>query len=141
MPVTVSWDDQEPDVLLLMFEGRWTWDELFAAGGEVVEMASSRPRRVDVISDMFSAPYRPPHFEDKSNQLLLNTVQPPNMRIVVLTVDAFQYTMFKSYATRNDLSFCYAFAPCIDEGRELIQASRRGESITDFVPTAVMERN
>lgn len=134
MPVSVFWDKQEPAVLRLAFTGMWTWDELSDAAPKVSGLCATQAGRVDLISDMFDSPFRPPHFEEGSNQVLSNNVQPANLRLVVLLVNAFQYSLFSAYANNNPLGFSYTFASGVDAAREVIRASRSGHPLPEYIP-------
>lgn len=131
MPVTVDWDDVESDVLLLNFEGMWTFDEAYVAGRRIAALCAEASRRIDIISTLVSN-FRPGNFSDGSNELLMRSPMPSNVGAVVLIVNDFDYTIFSTYSRGNDLGFKYTYAPSIAQARELIRALRQGEPPPDY---------
>ena len=55
MPVRVYWEDDSHTLVRYEFEGNWTWDELYPAYYQAIEMEKSVTHRVDVIMDMRQA--------------------------------------------------------------------------------------
>ncbi len=131
MPVTVAWDDVEPDLLLLNFEGMWTFDEAYEAGRRIAALCAETAGRVDIVSTLVSN-FRPGNFSDGSNELLMRSPMPENVGTVVLIVNDFDYTIFRAYSRSSDLGFEYTFAPTVEKARELIRAVRQGEPPPDY---------
>ena len=52
MGITVQWDNDEKTVIRQTFNGRWTWDDLYAALDYVAKLTDSVPHRVDAIVDV-----------------------------------------------------------------------------------------
>ena len=72
MGVTISWDHKEAGVMLYTVEGRWTWEDLFAAIDQAREMADSIPNaQVHSIIDIRAGSMFPHnalvHFRRMSN--------------------------------------------------------------------------
>ncbi len=51
MPVEIRWVDDEKHVLLLAFNGDWTWEELYKIIQAAIQAYESVPHQVDVIYD------------------------------------------------------------------------------------------
>ncbi|MBL8148037.1 MAG: hypothetical protein JNL34_16795 [Anaerolineae bacterium] len=138
MAVTVSWDEEEPNVLRLAFGGQWTWDELYEATRRITAMCAARPGRVDLISDMFEAPYRPGQFEDHLNRLIAGYKRSDNLRRVVLTMSGFHYQLYLAFASQNPRTLAYDVAPDVNAARELIRAARLDLPLPEYVPAVEM---
>jgi len=72
MGVSVNWDNKEAGVLLYTVEGRWTWDDLFAAIERSRELADAVPAdQVHSIIDIRAGSLFPQnailHFRKMSN--------------------------------------------------------------------------
>jgi hypothetical protein len=52
MGITVQWDNDEKAIIRQTFNGRWTWDDLYAALDYVAKLTDSVPHRVDAIVDV-----------------------------------------------------------------------------------------
>ncbi len=52
MGVNAIWDNAEKTILRQDFDGKWTWDEYFAASKRTQEMMGSVQHIVDVIANM-----------------------------------------------------------------------------------------
>jgi len=61
MPIQVDWYDKSKNIMLMVFEGNWTLDELYDAMQQQTEMAQSVGHKVDSITDFSSAGDMPPN--------------------------------------------------------------------------------
>jgi len=52
MGITVQWDSDDKTIIRQTFDGRWTWDDLYAALDYVAKLTDSVPHRVDAIVDV-----------------------------------------------------------------------------------------
>lgn len=52
MPVQVMWDNDKKTIVRYVFEGKWTWNELYPAYNKAIEMEKSMPHRVHAILDL-----------------------------------------------------------------------------------------
>lgn len=94
MPVRAYWEDETHTLVHYNFEGNWTWDELYPAYYQAIEMEKSVPHRVDVILDMRQSKKIP------SNALMhiknISDKQPPNIGLSVLVSNsAFLASMYR----------------------------------------------
>jgi hypothetical protein len=60
MPVQVTWDNPEKTIILLTFEGNWTWEETYQAVAERNRMIESVSNNVDIIVNFGSAGFKIP---------------------------------------------------------------------------------
>jgi hypothetical protein len=59
MPVKVIWDNDAKTIQRYVYEGRWTWDELYAALSEGQKMLDTVDHLVDGIVDLQGKSYVP----------------------------------------------------------------------------------
>ncbi len=53
MPLNYSWSDEAPGILLCVFDGEWTWDEIFSQLKAIMEMTEASPEPIiDTIADV-----------------------------------------------------------------------------------------
>jgi hypothetical protein len=52
MAIITQWDNDEKTIVRHDFQGRWTWEEFFAADRRASELVDSVTHRVDIISNM-----------------------------------------------------------------------------------------
>lgn len=55
MPVSVEWIDDEQTIIALIFEGKWTLEELYPALSEMYKQIGEHQHTVDSIVDMTHA--------------------------------------------------------------------------------------
>lgn len=59
MTITTRWYDDEKRAVYCLFEGKWTWDELFKAFAETDELAESVDYPVKVVIDVHRTQHVP----------------------------------------------------------------------------------
>lgn len=52
MAVIAAWSDESHNAIRMIYEGRWTWDEFYAALETAEEMAKIAPHQFAVLHDM-----------------------------------------------------------------------------------------
>lgn len=52
MPIDLYWDDEEQTALLCVFEGRWSWDELFATLKTIMQLTANIEPEIPAIIDV-----------------------------------------------------------------------------------------
>lgn len=55
MGISVKWDNDEQTIIQCVFDGRWSWNELYATLDKVKEMSGSVDHRVDAIINFSKA--------------------------------------------------------------------------------------
>ena len=125
MPIRVYWEDADQTIVRYDFEGRWTWDELYAAYYEAIAMEHSVAQRVDIILDMRTSGIIP------ANALLhmknFSEKQPPNVGIsIFVTSNAFVTSLYntaiKFYAK---IAFYFRLVKTLDQAHAMIVDTRR----------------
>jgi hypothetical protein len=57
--IGVVWDNDEKSIIRCDFNGKWRWDDLFAALDQIRGMSAAVPHTVDAIIDFTHASYIP----------------------------------------------------------------------------------
>ena len=52
MPITVAWDNPEHNIILMRFEGKWTWEELLDVEEVIIRHLDQTTRPLDFIVGM-----------------------------------------------------------------------------------------
>lgn len=60
MSITVNWSDEQKSELIYHIQGKWTWDELFAAIDEATHLLDTINHRVNLIIDVSESLFMPP---------------------------------------------------------------------------------
>lgn len=55
MSISVKWDNDEQTIIQYVFDGRWSWNDLYTALDKVKEMSGSVDHRVDAIINFSNA--------------------------------------------------------------------------------------
>jgi hypothetical protein len=55
MPITVAWDNPEHTIILMHFEGKWTWEELLDVEEVINRHLDQTSQPLDFIVDMTNA--------------------------------------------------------------------------------------
>ena len=125
MPITVQWFDAEHTLIKVDYEGRWTWDEFFAAADDGRALAKSVNHRVDYILDMRNGVI-PRSGSTLTNSRTVMAKRAPNSGIFVTLTTPFVKTMlnvFKNF-DREHGSIMYA-AGTPEEAIALISKHRQ----------------
>ena len=120
MPAKCDWTDASKTIILVSYEGSWTWDEFFAVADKGRELANSVTHRVDYILDMQHG-IQPHGGSMLTNSKTVMTQRAANSGIFVTLTTPFVKVMlnvFKSF-DREHGAIMYA-ATSIDEAKALI---------------------
>jgi hypothetical protein len=82
MGIKAQWNDAEKTIVCYIYEGQWTWEELYAAMREGHNMIDSVKHEVDVIIDMRNSSVLPTNVFTHSRQATLS--QHPRLRTTVV---------------------------------------------------------
>jgi hypothetical protein len=96
MAITTQWDNAEKTVIRYIYEGQWTWDELYAAMHEAYKMVDSVKHEVDVIIDMRKSGVLPANVFTHSRQATLSQ-HPRLARTVIVGAHRLAHTMFEAF--------------------------------------------
>src|SRR5574337_711770 len=125
MPVSADWYDSKQEIVLYVFEGRWTWDELYATYNKAIAMEKSVPHRVDVLLDMLNSKAVPAnallHVKNISNK------QPDNLGLtVIVTPNAFVRALYNAGAQfYKGIAHYFRVVPTMEEALQMIADDRK----------------
>src|SRR5262245_11542022 len=124
MPVTSGWYNTSHDIVLYVFEGRWTWDELYSAYNQAIALEKSVPYRVDVVLDLLRSRAVPPnallHVKNISNK------QPDNLGLtIIVTPNAFVRALYNAGTQfYKGIAHYFRVVPTMDEAMQMVTADR-----------------
>jgi hypothetical protein len=124
MPIQISWDSDEKNIVVAEYSGRWQWEEFFAASQQTNTMMRSVSYRVDFIANMKNG-YIPPKgalFTFAKNAF---SILPANWGIVVIIVNPFvgQLALVFKKFDKNLGEKLYT-ATSMEQAREIIAQHR-----------------
>lgn len=125
MPVSVEWDDNLPDVMVMTFVSPWTWEEYYITDDKFSDMlAEPAPKRVDVIVNFTAGTVVPAgvfsHFQRSSQ-----TTHPSIHMIIIVGVnDLLRSVLSVICRLFPHIKRRLKFASSIDDARASISASR-----------------
>lgn len=123
--IEVFWDNDERTIIYMLFEGRWTWDDFYAADKQVIELEKDGADRVDVIVDLRQSAGLPPNTllhvkniaDKQSEKIGLNVLVTPSPLIHSL------YHVGARFYSRIGQYFCIADTP--EDARRIIDETRQ----------------
>lgn len=106
MGINVRWDNDEQTIIRYAFDGRWTWNDLYAALDRVQEMAASVEHRVDAIIDLTRADLMPAgvffSLDGRKNaQKLASKADAARGLIVIAGANAFIRSVYDAFRALN----------------------------------------
>ena len=128
MSVTADWYDSKQDIVLYVFEGRWTWDELYAAYNKAIVMEKNAPHRVDVLLDLLNSKAVPAnallHVKNISNK------QPDNLGLtIVVTPNAFVRALYNAGTQfYKGIAHYFRVVPTMEDGLNMIAEDRKARN-------------
>jgi hypothetical protein len=135
MPIDLAWKNEDHDIILRTYHGRWTEDDLNAAEANINAMIDSVGHRVDVITDIRNSNSFPPNvsglfesYEARRHQriaLIVAVGREINLDLMLLLAE--KYPDFPRH---------YAFAKSIDDAMEIITADCTDTRFATFLPSS-----
>jgi hypothetical protein len=120
---TVDWFNEDHDIVVVTYTGRWSWDEVREVDAKVRALYAQVSGRVDCICDMSNNAWVPPHFVENVNAL--TEMAYDNLHLTVFLAPHLLRELITAYheAFRR-LPYEFTFAKTIAEAFELILQSR-----------------
>src|SRR5215216_144560 len=95
--VTVSWDNEAKNIIRYDFQGRWTWEDFYAASAQAFAMTRSVIHRVDAISHFHHGAVLPPNALYHFRHAMINA--PKNRGVnVIVGATSFVKTLIKIFS-------------------------------------------
>jgi hypothetical protein len=123
MSVTVQWDNEDKTLVRYDFEGRWTWDEFYAAYEQGKKLTEAVPYKLFYIlypKDNTSQRYLPSNF--LSHAVAINRQSDPNAGLtVIVSQSPFVHGLLSVLTTvMRFAGQRYATSRTLDEARAML---------------------
>jgi hypothetical protein len=125
MSVSANWFDNQHEIVLYIFDGLWSWDEMYKTYHAAIAMETSVPHRVDVILDMRKSKAIP------ANALLhvknISDKQPDNLGLtVVVTPNGFVRALYNAGVRfYKGIAHYFRVVPTVEDALQMIAEDRR----------------
>jgi hypothetical protein len=130
MSIRYEWMQGQEDIIRVVIEGSWDWDEFFVQHREYVASAVSVGRRVDFIMDFSLARGVIPEGVFKAIQELAKISQPlrkPRITVFVFTHSLFRTVIVTFMKLYPAISKHYRIVENVDEALAVIVKGRAAE--------------
>lgn len=131
MPVQTSWDNPEKTIILLKFEGNWTWEETYQAVAERNHLINAVENKVDIIVDFGDAGFKVPPNALTHTRNIMGQSHNRIVRNVVVGFKPMHIALWKIiekvYATMGK-SQQYFLVGSLDEARAMLTSASERKS-------------
>lgn len=130
MPIRYEWVQGQSDIIRVIIDGAWGWDEFYVRHREYVADAVSTGRRVDFIMDFSLARGVVPSGVFKAIQELAKISQPlykPRITVFIFTHALFRTVITTFMKIHPAISNHYRIVQNFDEALTIIASSRDAE--------------
>ena len=123
--IDVYWVDEGKTIVRYDFEGKWTWDDLYPAYNQAIEMETSVSHRVDVVLDMTKSRTLPAnvlmHMKNISDK------QPDNIGLSIFVSDSRFINSLYKVGTRfySKIEYYFRIAPTMEEAMAMIEVDSK----------------
>src|SRR5262245_53175291 len=123
MPVQATWDNSEKTVILLNFEGNWTWEETYEAVEQRNRLVETVANDVDLIVNFGEAGLRVPPNAITHTRKIMSYPNDQIGRVAIVGFKSIHITLWnvvrKIYSTlgKNDQ---FILVASLDEAREVL---------------------
>ena len=123
MPFTFQWLNEDQDIFVTKYTGRWTWEEVAEVDGQARALYRAANHRTDAICDLSASAWVPARFVE--NVRKLTETGYPNLHLVVFIAGALMRDLIATYDSQfNPLPYRLAFAENMAEAIEMIHLDR-----------------
>ncbi len=123
MPFTLKWLNEDEDILVVSYTGRWTWDEVGEVDVRSRELYGKANRRVDSICDLSSTAWVPARYVENVNRV--SAVPYPNLHTVVYITGKLMRDLIQTYDSQfSRLPYKIAFADRMADAVDMIARDR-----------------
>lgn len=133
MPITTQWDNDEQTIIRMVFQGRWTWEDLQAARDESISLSiASSQQRICLIVDMRNTSIMPDGAIQQARTAFRNPLPPNNLNFTVVVGANMFIEMFYNLLKRvfqAQMSSTFAMSSSLEEARTIIER-RRAEAVS-----------
>lgn len=128
MPIQVSWDNSQQNIIHIRLGRGWTWDDLQDAIQQADDLIVSVPQVVHLLIDIREAGGLPRDWISRAGQLFTQGEARPNEgQKFVVGANLLIRAAYQGYATLYGQERPFQFAVTLDEAREMIAVSEHDE--------------
>ena len=132
MSVAVQWDNDEKTVIQLIFDGRWQWDDVRIAVGQVNQMIDSVEHpAVHVISNRGAAHWTPGNYAKNVREIIDLWHPRAGYRVSVVRNPVAREMFYIFSGMVGGVTFNYRFVDTLEEAREFLARHVLGRSYDD----------
>lgn len=123
MPYTIDWFNEDQDILVVKYTGRWTWDEVREVDAVARNLYIQAGRRVDCIVDMKANAWVPPNYVANVNDISAEGYT--NLHLMIFLTHNMLRELISAYNSQfRPLPYAFEFADTMEEAFERILRSR-----------------
>lgn len=123
MPFTLQWLNEDEDILVVKYTGRWTWDEVVQADTKARWLYAAAERRVDAICDLASSAWVPPRYVENVDRL--NEGLYHNLHLSVFIAGRLVHDLIRTYGDQfGRFPYQIGFADTMADAIDMIMRSR-----------------
>jgi hypothetical protein len=130
MPISYEWMQGQVDIIRVIIDGAWGWDEFFVRHHEYVDAAVAVGRRVDFIMDFSTASGVVPPGVFKGIQELAKISRPlykPRLTVFVFRHSLFRTVIVTFMKLNPAITRHYRIVDSVDEALKVIEKGRETE--------------
>ena len=121
MGIGVTWDNEANTIILMTFEGRWTWDELQEAVNLCNGMVESVPHHVHYILDRKGAHYTPGNLLENMRKIINLFTPNEGLRMIVGENPLIKEAILLFTKLNKGQMFPYRHADTVEEARAYLE--------------------
>src|SRR5687768_1714927 len=119
MPIDAAWMNDNQDIIVRTYHGRWTPDDLNDSDETISAMVDTVNHRVDIIADMRNSTSFPPNVGGMFDSY--HSKRHPRIGLVVVVGREINYELMALLAQRYpDFLRYYAFASSLEDAEQTI---------------------
>jgi hypothetical protein len=130
MPIRYEWVQGQEDIIRVMVEGTWGWEEFYVRHQEYIDDALSVGRRVDFIMDFSQARGVVPSGVFRAIQKLAKMGQPlikPRITVFVFNQSLFRTVIVTFMKLNPAITKHYRIVDTLEEALKVIATGREAE--------------
>lgn len=122
MPITTRWYDDNQRVILQVYQGAWTWEELGREAAAMREMAAAVSHNVILFSDMSESNFMPSGNVLSQGRSIVQKI-PHNVSLTVIVIQSRLIEVFTSMAMEMvaGMRHRFKFVKTVEEGQQAVK--------------------
>lgn len=132
MPITLQWDDAEKTRLLLRFDGKWTWEEMYEMIQTIHQHIEGVPHTVHLLMEWSKSGTVPLNALSHARNMMANKRHPRSGISVMIGINGHIKTMWdvfmKLYGAQFRGKHSFGIVNTIEEARAFIERETTKEN-------------